>query len=155
MLPYTIAFDSPGYLLLLLLLPLMWWFSFHSLSGLGSWRRWMVLSLRSLVLTVLVMALADVQLQRSSDQITVIYLLDQSLSIPTDQRQAMVEYVNDSVDDHYERVEDDRYAVIVFARDAAVEIPVVNANIPLPERIETVLDAEYTDLATCQGDVSL
>ena len=31
-----LVFNSPWYLLLLLLLPAMWWFSFHSLSGLGA-----------------------------------------------------------------------------------------------------------------------
>ena len=145
---HSIAFDSPGYLLLLLLLPVMRWLSFRGLAGLGYWRRLMVLTLRSLVLTFLVFALADMQFQRRSDQLTVIYLLDQSLSIPTNQRQEMVDYVNASIEEHHDESANNRYAVIVFGREAAVEIPLVNVNIPLPDRIETVLDPEYTDLAT-------
>ncbi|MCA9231018.1 MAG: VWA domain-containing protein [Planctomycetales bacterium] len=147
MFQHSITFDSPAYLLLLLLLPLMWWLGYRSLSGLGRWRRLMALTLRSLVLLIIVFALADVQYQRRSDQLTVIYLLDQSLSIPVDQRQAMVDYVNASVAQHHDDGHNDRYAVIVFGRDAGVEIPLVNVNIPLNRRIETVLDPEYTDLA--------
>ncbi|MCG8449749.1 MAG: VWA domain-containing protein, partial [Pirellulales bacterium] len=145
---HSFAFDSAGYLLLLVLLPLMWWLSYRSLSGLGKWRRLVVLTLRSVVLTIIVLALADMQYQRRSDQLTVIYLLDQSLSIPTDQRQAMVDYVNDSIEQHFHQDDQDRYAVIVFGRNASVEMPLVNVKIPLSSRIETVLDPEYTDIAT-------
>ncbi len=148
MLQHSIAFDSPIYLLLLLLLPLMWWLGYRSLSGLGQWRRLSALFLRSLVLVILVLALADIQHKRRSDQLTVIYLLDQSLSIPIDQRLAMVDYVNASIEQHHNEAHNDRYAVIVFGRDAAVEIPLVNVSIPLNRRIETLLDPEYTDLAT-------
>ena len=34
-----LVFNNPWYLLLLAVLPVMWWFSFGSLSGLGRWRR--------------------------------------------------------------------------------------------------------------------
>ena len=148
MFQHTFVFDSAGYLLLLLLLPVMWWLSFQSLAGLGRWRRFFVMALRSLVLTIIVLALADMQYQRRSDQLTVIYLLDQSLSIPIQQRQAMVDYVNDSIDEHFEADDKNRYAVIVFGRDASVEMPLVNARIQLSSAVETVLDPEYTDIAT-------
>ena len=99
---YSIAFDSAGYLILLALLPLLWLLSFRSLAGLGRWRRLVVLGLRSFVLAMLVLALADLQYQRKNDRLTVIYLLDQSLSIPPDQRQAMIEYVNASIQRHHD-----------------------------------------------------
>lgn len=145
---HSVAFDSPGYLLLLLLLPVMWWLSFHSLAGLGRWRRLIVLTLRSFVLAIIVLALADMQYQRRSDQLTVIYVLDQSLSIPTDQRQAMIQYVNDSIEAHFNEAEQDRYAVVVFGRSASVEMPLVDVKLSLSSRVETVIDPEYTDIAT-------
>ncbi|NOY40272.1 MAG: VWA domain-containing protein [Planctomycetes bacterium] len=147
MFQHSIAFDSASYLLLLLLLPLMWWVSFQSLSGLGRWRRLLALTLRSVVFAIIVFSLADIKYQRRSDQMTVVYLLDQSLSIPTDQRQAMVEYVNTSIGEYHDEAKNDRFAVIVFGRDAAVEMPLVNVAIPLRSRLETILDPEYTDLA--------
>ncbi len=145
---HSFTFDSPGYLLLLLLLPLMWWWSYDSLSGLGHWRRLAALVFRSLVLLAIVLSLADIQYQRRSDQLTVIYLLDQSLSIPTDDRQEMVEFVNQSVMEYQDESRNDRYAVIVFGKDAAVEMPLVNVQLPLPPRTEVLLDPEYTNLAT-------
>lgn len=148
MLPYSFAFDSPSYLVLLALLPLMWWLSYGSLAGLGRWRRLIVMGLRSIVFAIIVLALADMQYQKRSDQLTVIYLLDQSLSIPVDQRQEMVDYVNDSIEEHFDSGNNDRYAVIVFGRHASVEMPLVNAKIPLSSSVETLLDPEYTDIAT-------
>ena len=145
---HSVAFDSAGYLLLLLLLPLLWWLSYRSLSGLGRWRRLVVLSLRSLVLAILVLALADMQYQRKNDRLTVIYLLDQSLSVPTQQRQAMIEYVNASIERHHDVAKRDRFAVIVFGRDAVIEMPLVDVALPLNSQVETILDPEYTDLAT-------
>ncbi len=149
---HSLAFDSPGYLLLLLLLPVMWWLSFAGLSGLGRWRRLIALTLRTLVFTTIVLALADVQYQRRSDKLAVIYLLDQSLSIPIEQRQEMGKYVNASIEEHRNDFSnntfEDRYAVIVFGRDAGVEMPLVDVGISLPPRVETILDPEYSDLAT-------
>ena len=110
---HSVVFDSPGYLLLLLLLPAMGWLSFAGLSGLGHWRRLIALTLRGLVFTIIVLALADLQYQRRSDQLAVIYVLDQSLSIPTAQRMEMVKYVNASIqqnrDDFRDGMHEDRY----------------------------------------------
>src|SRR5439155_22574604 len=91
-----LVFNSPWYLLLLLLLPAMWWFSFASLSGLGWWRRLTALAFRTLVMLLIVAALAEMQYQRTSDKLTVIYLLGQSLTIPESRRDAMISYVNAS-----------------------------------------------------------
>src|SRR5262245_23233882 len=90
-------FNSGWYLLLLGLLPAMWWFSFRSLSGLGPWRRILALALRTLVMLLIVAALAEMQYRRTSDRLTVIYLLDQSLSIPEARRSAMIRYTNASI----------------------------------------------------------
>ncbi len=142
-----LVFNSPWYLLLLLLLPAMWWFSFHSLSGLGRWRRLMALSLRTLVMLLLVAALAEMQYQRTSDRLTVIYLLDQSQSIPEARRAAMVNYVNASIREQRNADKDDKAGVIVFGRNAEVEIPPVDFNIQLGHKVESLLDRDFTNLS--------
>ncbi len=142
-----LVFNSPWYLLLLALLPVMWWFSFDSLSGLGRWRRLMALGFRTLVLLLIVAALAEMQYQRTSDRLTVIYLLDQSLSIPEGRRSAMVSYVNASIRDQRKSEKSDRAGVIVFARNAEVEVPPVDFDIQLGHRVESLLDREFTNLA--------
>ncbi len=142
-----LVFNSPWYLLLLGLLPVMWWTSFRSLSGLGHWRRLLALALRTLVLTLLVCAIAEMQYQRTNDRLTVIYLLDQSLSIPESRRTAMVRYVNASVRGQRKDEKGDRAGVIVFGRNAEVEVPPVDSNVPLMPRIESLLDRDYTNLS--------
>ena len=60
---FQFAFDRPWFLLLLLLLPLLWWLSFNSLAGLGRTRRAMALIFRSLLVIALVFALAAAKWQ--------------------------------------------------------------------------------------------
>ena len=90
---FEIAFDRPWFLLLLALLPVIWFMSFDSLAGLGRWRRLFALLLRSLVVTLMVLALAQTQVRRTTDRLTVIFLLDQSDSIPAERRDMMLDYV--------------------------------------------------------------
>ena len=84
---WQIGFEYPYFLLLLLILPVIWWLGFHSLAGLGPARRALALIFRSLVITLIVLALAGIQWIWISDRLTVIYLLDQSDSIPQPKRQ--------------------------------------------------------------------
>ena len=72
------------------------------------------------------------------------YLLDQSLSIPPEQREAMLKYVNAAVRQHREK--DDRVGVIVFGRDAAIEVPPFDDDVQMA-KIETTVNPEYTNLA--------
>ncbi|HYO26563.1 MAG TPA: VWA domain-containing protein [Lacipirellulaceae bacterium] len=148
MLSHSLAFDRPAYLALLALLPVIWWLGRESLASLGPWRRWLALTLRSLVTVAIVLALADVQYRRRTDELTVVYLLDQSLSIPAPTRQAMLAYVAESVGSSPDRRLDDRYAVIAFGRDAAVELPPSPASLALAPQLESAPDPEYSNLAT-------
>jgi uncharacterized membrane protein len=144
-LPYQLDFDSPWYLLLLGLAPLLWWLGHRSLAGLGLARRVLVLALRTAVFLLLVVSLAEIQFVRTSDRLTVIYLLDQSLSIPAEQRQAMIEYVNRAI--AQQREGQDRAGVIVFGRDAAIEVPPFDDDVRIGREIESPIDPNYTNLA--------
>ncbi|MDX1944127.1 MAG: VWA domain-containing protein [Pirellulaceae bacterium] len=132
-----IDFDQPYYLLLLLLIPVLWVFSFKSLSGLGPYRRLFALSFRTLVFSLLVLALAGIQLQKISERMTVLYLLDQSESIPKATREAMLEYVMKDVEAHRHRGDlqsaaEDKAGVIIFGREATIEHP------PIADEVRTV-----------------
>jgi len=142
-----LVFNSPWWLLLLLLLPAMWWFSFHSLSGLGHWRRILALFLRTVVMLLIVAALAEMQYQRTSDRVTVIYLLDQSLSIPQSRRDAMIRYANASIREQRKADKADKAGVIVFGKNAEVEIPPVDFNIQIARKVESLLDPDFTNLS--------
>ncbi len=141
----SIAFDSPWYLLLLLLLPVIWVSSFRSLAGLGRRRRLAAITVRSLVLMLLVFALADIQYRKKNASMTVIYVLDQSMSIPADHRLLMKDFVNESVEEHLRSEKEDRVGVVVFGRDAEVETPPLEYFVGL-NSISSLLDPQYTNL---------
>ena len=140
------AFDSPIWLILLVLLPLLWVWSYKSLSGLGGWRRILALTLRSAVVAAIVLALADTQYRKTNEQLTVVYLLDQSASIPIEQREAMVRYVNEATRRHMRTEKEDQASVVAFGRSPEVEVPLVDFPYELP-RVESQVDGEYTNLA--------
>ncbi len=145
MFPYHLSTASPWYLTLLALLPLCWYLSFRSRAVMGRIRWLLINAVRSLVLLLLILALADVQMVRVSDRLTVIYLLDQSLSVPVKHRLAMIDYVNAAIEQH--RPIADRVGVIVFGRDAAIEIPPIDDAVEMAAEVESPLDPDYTNLA--------
>jgi len=142
------GFVRPWYLGLLSLLPLLWVFSFRSLSGLGPYRRLFALTFRTLVFVLIVLALAEVQTLRTSDKLTVTYLLDQSESIPVGQRQAMLDYVRQAVARHRRADREDCAGVIVFGHDAVIEVPPFDDDIPFLNLESTLgLRTDATNLA--------
>ncbi len=141
-----LAFDSPWYLLLLLGLPLCWWASFRTLAAFGRMRRATAVGLRTAVYLLIVLALAETQWVRTSDRLTVMYLLDQSLSVSQEQTDAMVDYINRAIATQRNAARADRAGVIVFGREAAIEIPPVDDDQSMP-RVETTVDRDHTNLA--------
>jgi uncharacterized membrane protein len=139
-------FDHPQYLWLFALLPVFWWMSRASFSGLSRGQAALALAVRTLVFTLIVLALADAHSVRSNNRLTVLYLLDQSHSIPDTQREAMIDFVNASIDTHRQEDSEDRVGVMVFGRQAEMEIPPLDV-FPALGRIQSPVDPEYTDLA--------
>jgi len=88
---WTIGFDRPWLLLLLLALPPMIYLSLTSLAGLGPWRKIFAILLRCLCVGLIVCSLAQMKWQRKTDQLTVLYLLDQSASITPANRKLMLD----------------------------------------------------------------
>ncbi|MEO1528249.1 MAG: VWA domain-containing protein [Planctomycetota bacterium] len=137
--PYRLSFEHPVFLLFLLGLPILWYMGYQSLGVLGKTRRAFALALRSLVWTGLVFALAGVQVVRVSDRMTVMYVLDQSESIPNAKRQVMLDYVVRNVKRHRDARRGDRAGIIVFGRDASIEIPPFDDEIRL-QRLENLME---------------
>src|SRR5438876_11389389 len=113
-----LGFNRPWYLLLLALLPVLWVFSYRSLAGLGRIRRLAAILLRTSVLLMFILALAEIQLLKTSEKMTVIYLLDQSESVPLAQRQVMMKYVVSAFEEHRNSSRGDKVGVIIFGADA-------------------------------------
>ncbi|MCA9121045.1 MAG: VWA domain-containing protein [Planctomycetaceae bacterium] len=154
MLGLEIGFDKPWYLVLLTVLPVLWMMSFRSLAGLGNIRRLFALGFRTLVLTLIVMCLAEVQLRKTSEKLTVIYLLDQSESIPLAKRQEMLQYVVDEVSEHRHADREDRAGVIVFGRNANIEIPPFDDDIAVLGGIDSYINLN-TDATNLEAALKL
>jgi uncharacterized membrane protein len=150
---FEIGFQYPSMLVLLVLIPITWWIGAQSLAGLGPVRRWLALILRSLVLLLIVFAIAGVQWIWSSERQTVIYLLDQSDSIPVAKRQLMLRYAIESVKSHRRDRREDRAGLIVFGREASIEIPPLDENLPPLTRPES--NFGKTDATNLEGALKL
>ncbi len=135
----SISFQAPWLLLLLGLVPLLWMTSFRALAGLGTGRRIAALSLRSSVLLLIILALAGVQWVWISNKVTAIYLLDQSDSIPRAKRDIMLDFAIQSVKAHREDGRDDGSGLIVFGREAAIEFPPFEDDLPVVRGVESYL----------------
>ena len=142
---YSLTFGSPWYLLLLVLAVPVWIISVRGMRSMGRWRQWLAIGIRSLVLLLLIATLAQPMWVQRSDKLTVIYLLDQSASIPEGRRREIIRYVNEAITEL--RQDEDRVGVIAFGKDAAMEIPAWDYEEgPIPESLESLLDQEYTNL---------
>ncbi len=93
---YALAFmrfETPGYLVLLALVPLLIALSFRSLAGLGPGRRVVAITVRCLVVLLIVLALAGAQRTETVDDLAVIFLMDRSKSVPQRLQRAAFDYV--------------------------------------------------------------
>ncbi|MCC9605058.1 VWA domain-containing protein [Blastopirellula sp. JC732] len=144
-----IRFDSPWYFLLLLLIPVVIQLGRKSLSVMTRSRGAAAILVRAFILLLLIAALAETQTLQRHDRMTVIYLLDQSQSIPSGQRQAMVEYVVREVEAHRREEQGDRVGVIVFGDQPAIEFPPTDAPLPPLKRLSslTTVETDETNLA--------
>ena len=93
-----LRFESPGYLVLLALLPLIVVFSIRSLAGLGRVRRVLAIAVRCLVILCMTLALAGAQRTETTDEVAVIFVLDRSNSIPRRYQEEAFEFIRESVD---------------------------------------------------------
>ncbi len=148
---WSIDFDAPQYLWLLVLLPVFWLVSRRSLHALGKWRRRVALGLRLLVATLLVLALAEPNWLELARRISVLFVVDVSSSIDQAELQNALNYVNQAVATQRDTARGDRAGVVVFGRDAATEIPPLDAPWRL-SKIESFLDPRFTNL---QGALEL
>src|SRR5262249_56708233 len=73
---------QPWWLLLLGFIPAIILLSHRSLAGLGPVRRWIAIGLRCALVLLLTLALAEVRLRHQNENITAMFLVDRSLSIP-------------------------------------------------------------------------
>ncbi len=138
------SFDKPQWLWLCALIPLIVVFSIRSLAGLGGMRRVLAITIRSLVILVAAAILADVQRVQVNENLTVMFLMDRSLSVRdhADAQEAYMEAVSKNVPPQ------DRVGVIDFARMAFLEqLPMTGGYFLDRGRLPPMPNPERTDVA--------
>jgi uncharacterized membrane protein len=141
---------EPWWLLLLLQVPLVVWFSFRSLAGLGPVRRWLAIGLRCLLVALLVLARADTHARHQGEGVTVLFLWDRSFSMPRDfeggrdvREERVFRFINESVGNRGRG----QVGVIVFARQPRLELPPAEVPQLRFHKVVSPLDEAYTDIA--------
>ena len=136
-------FDRPVWLWLLALAPLVAAGSFRSLAGLDPARRVLSILTRCLLITVLTCCLAGAQSVRRNDDLTVLFLMDRSYSVQSQERLS-----EDIVREAAETMEPrDRLGLIDFAKHAFLQqLPMAGGYFIAPGRLPTMPDTDHTDL---------
>lgn len=111
-------FDRPAVLWLVLAVVLFWWMAHRSLAGLGPIRGRLAFGMRCLVLIVLVLAAAGMHRILENNDLTVLFLVDQSRSVPAEVRKTSEDFI--------QRVAagvppDDRVAILTFDGASNIE----------------------------------
>ncbi|MFL5339351.1 MAG: VWA domain-containing protein, partial [Gemmataceae bacterium] len=134
------------------------WLSFRSLAALGPARRVVAIALRCLLVALLVFSLAEFRLRKSSESLTVMYLVDRSLSIPeefddneknpTDLRWKRIQdFIKNAVGKRGSGHELDQSGVIVFGRRPRLALPPSTADkLFLTDELAGNVDKYYTDI---------
>jgi uncharacterized membrane protein/Mg-chelatase subunit ChlD len=155
-----IQFLAPWWLTLLIFVPAVVLVSRRSLSGLGPSRKWVAISLRALGVAALVMALAEPRVRRPSENVTVIFVVDRSLSVPQDPIETSAgnivdlrwekirKLVEDSVKKRGLDRRNDQAGLIFFGKRPKLALPPTAVEwIPVDERMAGTIDGSYTDIA--------
>ncbi len=147
---------QPWWLLLLLLVPLVFWFSYRSLAGLGPVRRWVALGLRCLLIALLALALAELRIKHQNDTVTVLFLVDRSLSVPQelDPSDKTIDlrwlrekkFINEAVEKRGSGHERDKAGLIVFGKRPRLELPPSDAPRFKFQEFASTVDGNYTDI---------
>ena len=113
-----LSFIFPTFLWLLLLLPPLWALALFAPRRLPRVRFWLSLTLRTLGLLGLILALSGAQLVWPVGAVTTVFLLDGSDSIALSQRARAETFIQQALD---QMPRDDRAAIVVFGQRALVE----------------------------------
>jgi uncharacterized membrane protein len=139
----NIQFTNPWWLLLLPM-SLAWviWLTWKSDVQVSPWRRWTAFFLRTVIVTLLVLAVAGLQWLRPLEGMNVFFVLDRSDSIPSAQQESARDYVTKAV---ARKEAPDKAGVLVFGTEASIE-RTVTPQLDL-EKIFAVVGTERSDIA--------
>jgi Mg-chelatase subunit ChlD len=123
-----VSFIYPAFLWLLLLIPITIGLGVVGKRNWSKTRLWLGLGLRSLLLALIVLALAGLQIHLPSSSLSVVFVLDKSDSISPQDQARGEEYIREAI---RQIPNGDKAAVVVFGKDALVErLAITDPNLP-------------------------
>ena len=116
--------ETPLYLLLLLIIPLVVLIQLRTNVVAARWRKVTTFLMRCLAIICAILALANLQRAHSEKRLAVVFLLDMSDSVAESQREIAIEQINAAIT---KMKTTDQFAVIGFAAEPFVLIPMREA----------------------------
>lgn len=158
----SVQFTRPWWLLLLLWVPVVLRLARRSLAGLGATRKWVAIGTRCVIVALLAVALAEPRVNRPSENVAVLFVLDRSQSLPQDIDATLP--VVDQVDRRWQRVRGfvrdavvlrgvehsrDKAGAILFGKRPKLALPPasVRDRFEVDDRMAGPIDGQYTDIA--------
>lgn len=137
-----VTFTSPAYLLLFA--PAFAWLVLvgRSMHGMARYRKRLAVSIRAIVLTLLILALAGAQGIRKNRGITTIFVLDRSASMSARATQQAEAFIRKSLE---AEGPDDRAGLVVFGKDPVIDVS--PGDLRSLGRIYSAPDTSSTDVA--------
>ncbi len=135
----------PWYLVLLLAVPVLW-YTAKQVRVMGRGRKTLTLVFRTLVILFFILALSEVELIDRGDTLSIFFAVDRSSSIPQDQQQYALAYVQEQLN---QLPPEDKAGILFFGKEAAIqENP--GESVTLPE-YQALVDVEGTDIESAIG----
>ena len=133
-------FGTPQALLFLLVIPYLIWLARPRRAASG--REWLALALRLAIIVLITLGLAGTRLVRAADELALVFLVDASDSVGSEQAEQAEAFVRGVVES---MGPDERAAVVVFGANALVERPLSGLADLAP--VTTIPLSLHTDLA--------
>ncbi|QDT64805.1 VWA domain-containing protein [Calycomorphotria hydatis] len=140
----TVTFARPYLFSLMAITPWIWWMSFAGAGGLARGRGLTALLIRFALAGVLVAAIAEPQSVRTRDDLAVMYVLDVSGSIERISLDQAREFFVNTI---ARKPQDDQAGMVVFGRNASVELPPRPVPPSETPSVNSSIDRGATDLA--------
>lgn len=134
---------NPEYLWLLALLPLVW-LGASRLGAIESGRRYTILALRTIIITLLVLALARLEITTNSRDMAVYFVLDRSDSVPPEVREASTGVIAGMLE---KKRANDEAGLVAFAAGPSIESLALR-TFQFDGQVRSALETARTDIAS-------
>jgi hypothetical protein len=141
----TLVFAQPAAFGLMIATVWVWWMHVAGFSGLSRFRGVVALTVRLILVGLFVMLMTEPRAVRTRDVLSVVYALDISDSIGESSIDAALEFVAETVT---KKPQKDEAGLIVFGRNAAVELPPRQSfpTDPAEVAFNSLIDRDATNL---------